>query len=141
MRTLKLVAVLAIVAILGSYAWAQTGNTSLRGTVTDPNGAVISGATVTLTNPSQGYSRSTKTNDTGAYQFLEVTPATYSITVSAPGFADLKRSNVPLMVNTPATLDLRVQIAGGATTVEVSGEAPLVNTQDASLGNAFSAIQ
>ena len=103
MRTLKLVCVLALIATFGSYVFAQTGNTSLRGTVTDPNGAVISGATVTLTNPSQGYSRSTKTTDTGAYQFLEVTPATYAITVSAPGFAELKRANVPLMVNTPAT--------------------------------------
>jgi len=120
---------------------AQTAATSLRGTVTDPKGAVLQGATVTLDNPATGYSRTTKTGNDGVYQFLEVPPATYALTVAAPGFATLKEDKVTLQVSLPATLDLAMQVKGASEIVEVSGAAPLVNTQDASLGHAFNTEQ
>src|SRR5438270_5544602 len=141
MRTVKFVSLLLLLATLSSLVLAQTATSSLRGTVTDPKGAVIPGATVTLTNPATGYTRTTKTDQQGVYQFLSVPPASYTLDVDAPGFAKLQRTNVVLAVSTPATLDVAMQIAGGTTTVEVSGEAPLVNTQDASLGHAFSVSQ
>jgi len=75
------------------------------------------------------------------YQFLEVPPATYTLTISVQGFATLKRENVTLQVSQPATLDLEMQVKGTTELVEVSGEAPLVNTQDATLGNNFGVRQ
>lgn len=120
---------------------AQTATTSLRGTVTDPKGAVVQGATVTLNNLATGYSRTTKSGSDGVYQFLEVPPATYRLTVAYSGFATLQRDEVTLQVSQPATLDIAMQIKGTREIVEVSGEAPLVNTTDATQGNVFTTTQ
>ena len=86
-------------------------------------------------------SRTTKSDGQGDYQFLELPPAKYDLTVDAAGFATMKQSGVELQVATPATLNVTMQVAGGTVTVEVSGTAPLVNTQDASMGHAFGADQ
>src|SRR5260370_9129300 len=83
---------------------AQTAATSLRGTITDPKGAVLQAATVSLDNPATGYSRTTKSANDGVYQFLEVPPATYTLTVAAPEFATLKEDRVILQVSQPPTL-------------------------------------
>jgi hypothetical protein len=131
-----LVSFFLAVSILAS---AQSATTSLRGTITDPKGAVLQGATVTLNNSLTGYSRTTKSGNDGAYQFLEVPPATYTLTVTATGFATVKEEGVRLMVSTPATLNFTVAVQGQSVTVEVSGTAPLVNTTDATLGHAFGA--
>src|SRR5712692_6738432 len=120
---------------------AQTAATSLRGRVYDPKGAVLQGAVVTLNNPATGYSRTTKSGTDGVYQFLEVLPATYTLTVTVSGFATLKQDNVILQVSQPATLDITMQVKGATEVVEVSGEAPLVNTSDASQGNVFNSTQ
>ena len=141
MRIPRLVASLLTILTLSTLVWGQSATTSLRGTVTDPKGAVIGGATVTLSNPQTGYSRTAKTDGQGAYQFLELPPATYSLSAEAPGFAKLKQTNVTLMVSSPATVNLAMQVAGGQTVIEVTGSAPLVNTTDATLGNAFGARQ
>jgi hypothetical protein len=120
---------------------AQTATTSLHGTIVDPNGAVVQGATVTLDNPAVGYSRTGKSGSDGVYQFLAVPPATYKLTVSAPGFATLKQGSVILQVSQPATLDFTMKVAAANEVVEVTGAAPLVNTTDASQGNVFNSNQ
>ncbi|MGA9511012.1 MAG: carboxypeptidase-like regulatory domain-containing protein [Candidatus Sulfotelmatobacter sp.] len=126
---------------LNTLASAQTATTSLRGTVYDAKAAVISGASITLSNPSTGFTRTTKSDNQGNYQFLELPPATYTLTVNAPGFATLKQDGVVLQVATPATVNANMQVTGGTVTVEVAGTAPLVNTQDATMGHAFGADQ
>ncbi|MGA8274539.1 MAG: carboxypeptidase-like regulatory domain-containing protein [Candidatus Sulfotelmatobacter sp.] len=120
---------------------AQNATTSLRGTVYDAKGAVVAGASVTLTNPATGFVRSAKSDGQGAYQFLELPPAKYDLIVNAVGFAELKQSGLELQVATPATLNVNLQVTGGTVTVEVNSSAPLVNTQDASMGHAFGADQ
>ncbi len=120
---------------------AQTSTTSLHGTVYDAKGAVVSGATLTITNPATGFSRATKSDSQGNYQFLELPPAKYELAVDASGFATMKQSGVELQVASPATLNITMQVTGGTITVEVSGTTPLVNTQDATLGHAFGADQ
>ena len=121
--------------------FAQTGTTSLRGTVMDPNGLVIPDARVTLASAEIGLSLTTQTDKNGFYQFQDVRPATYVLTVSAPGFATLKKSGLALLVSTPATSDVQLQIASGMTTVEVQANTETVNTQDATLGNTFESKQ
>jgi hypothetical protein len=113
----------------------------LHGTVFDPKGAVVGGATVNIANPESGLSRSTKTDGQGTYQFLELPPATYQVTVNASGFAILKQTGVQLLVATPATVNFTMQVTGGTVTLDVSGTAPLVNTQDASMGHEFNTEQ
>ena len=122
-------------------AFAQSATTSLRGTITDAKGAVVTGATVTLNNSATGFSRTAKSDDQGIYQFIEVPPSTYLLTVTSQGFATIKRENVVLQVSSPATLNVSLQVQGSAEIVDVSAEAPMVNTQDATLGNNFSARQ
>jgi len=120
---------------------AQVSTTSLRGVVADPGGAVITGAQLTLTNSAAGFSRAATTNGRGEYQFVQVPPGTYSLTASATGFASSRNEAVALLVNTPATLNFVLQVGNTKTTVEVQGEAPVVNTVDATLGNPFDSQQ
>jgi hypothetical protein len=127
--------------VFSALVLAQTATTSLRGTVYDAKGAVVSGAAITITNPATGFSRSTKSDSQGSYQFLELPPAKYEVDVNAPGFAAMKQSGVELQVATPASLNITMQVTGGTVTVEVTGTTPLVNTQDASMGHAFGADQ
>ncbi len=141
MRIVRLVALLTLTTLVVPGSSAQTASTSLIGSVTDSRGALIPGVTLILSNPQTGFTREVKTNNQGVYQFLQVPPATYELTVNASGFAMQKQNNVVLMVNTPATLDIAMQVEGTKTIVEVTGVAPLVNTQDASLGHAFNSDQ
>src|SRR5207244_9961729 len=145
---LSLVFSFAVIALLVAFplalshlAWTQTATTSLRGTVTDPKGAVLQGATVTLNDAATGFSRTTKTGSDGVYQFLQVPPATYTLTVVASGFGTLKRDKVALQVSLPATVDISMEVKGRSEVVEVTGEATLVNTTDANQGNVFGAEQ
>jgi hypothetical protein len=126
---------------LSALSSAQSATSSLRGTITDAKGLVVAGAAVTLSNAATGFSRTAKTDDQGTYQFLEVPPAAYIVTITAAGFATTKRENVVLQVSSPATVNLALQVQGGSVIVDVTGEAPQVNTQDATLGNNFSARQ
>jgi|HubBroStandDraft_3_1064219.scaffolds.fasta_scaffold06997_2 hypothetical protein len=124
-----------------AFLSAQTATTSLLGTVYDPKGAVVPDAALTISNPATGFSRTTKSDNQGRYQFLELPPAKYDLTVDAKGFATMRQTGIELQVATPATLNPTMQVAGGTVTVEVSGTTPLVNTQDATLGHAFGADQ
>lgn len=135
------VAVICSFLTFVTFAFGQSATTSLHGTVSDAKGAVISGAALTLTNPATGFSRAVKTDDQGTYQFIEVPPSTYLLTVTAAGFATTKRENVVLQVSSPATVNLSLQVQGGAIIVDVTGEAPVVNTEDATLGNNFNTRQ
>ena len=118
-----LASLFAFLLALSTFAWTQTATTSLRGTVTDPKGAVLQGATVTLNDAATGFSRTTKTGSDGVYQFLQVPPATYTLTVVASGFGTLKRDNVALQVSLPATVDISMEVKGRSEVVEVTGEA------------------
>jgi len=137
----RAVAVFSIILAVSGLVWAQTATTSLRGTVYDPKGAVIADAAVTATNPATGFTRSTKTDNQGVYQFRELPPAKYDVVVNASGFATMKQTGLELLVATPGTLNVTMEVAGGNVTIEVAGAAPLVNTQNASLGHAFGAEQ
>jgi hypothetical protein len=133
---LTLLAGIALPAIGFSQSTSQ-----LHGIITDPQGAVIGNAHVTLTSTNTGFERQTATSASGEYQFLQVPPGTYQVTVEMAGFANLSRSNVQLLVNTPTTLDLRLEVASATQTVNVAAEASAINTVDASVGNAFSEQQ
>jgi hypothetical protein len=137
-----LLAVLIVnVIAFSALSFSQSATTSLRGTITDPKGAVVQGASLTLSNPETGFSRTVKSGSDGVYQFLEVPPATYSLTVSVAGFATIRRDKVILQVSQPETVNIEMQVKGTTEVVEVSGEAPLVNTTDASQGNVFNSTQ
>lgn len=129
-------AALAYLILAAGFVFAQ-GLSSVAGTVRDPSGAVVPQAVVTLVNTSTGLERSAVTDAQGRYQFAQVQPATYRISAHAPGFTDAVIDRLELLVNTPATAELTFEKVGSvASSVSVTAEASLVNTEDASLGNA-----
>ncbi len=132
-RAIRLFAVLALLA-----PWAMSQATSqLNGSVSDPTGASVAGAKITLTETATGLQRTTTSNASGLYQFLEVPPGNYRLEAAASGFAPYSASKVTLVVKTPSTVNIRLQVAGVQTSVTVEGEAPLINRTDASLGNVI----
>lgn len=126
---------------LCSLSWAQSATSSLRGTVVDPSGSVVAGASVTITDPGRGFSRSEKTDSNGAYGFLQLPPSTYSVQVTATGFGTLKQEGLVLLVNTPTTLNLTLQIQAQTTSIEVRADVQMLNTEDATLGQAVNVQQ
>jgi hypothetical protein len=137
----QLIRILVLLLASVTLSYAQSGTTSLRGTVTDATGAVVANAEVTLTSGEIGVNLSTQTDKNGAYQFREVRPATYVLSVKASGFARFRQSGLVLLVSTPATSDIQLQVASSTTTVEVQASWQTTNTQDATLGNTFDSRQ
>ena len=143
MRSVKAAAFLFVYVLCAlGVSWSQVSTTSVRGTIYDSRGAVVPQATLNLDNPATGFSRSTKSDGQGVYEFVQIPPGTYDISATAPGFATTKVSGAQLLVNTPGTQNLTLRVAAAAATVvEVQGQAELVNTTDASIGNAFDSKQ
>ena len=137
-----LIAVVFVSAcFLPVLAYAQSGTASLRGTVLDKSGAVVVGAKVALTNAAHALERQTKTSNGGAYEFLALPPGTYVLAIEMTGFRKYEQKNLQLLVDSPGTADVTLDLGSTAETVEVSAQAVALNTTDASLGNAFSETQ
>src|SRR5438105_4001108 len=119
-------------------ALGQSGTSTIRGTVTDPQGNVVAGATVTLSNAEKSFSRAVVTNSEGGYVFSLVPPGTYTVQTEAKGFKKAVASNVKAQVNTPTELDVRLEVGNVTETVNITSgaEAP-INTSDATIGNTF----
>jgi Carboxypeptidase regulatory-like domain len=135
-RVRSLVAI-AIVMSLSLITWAQTGTSTVRGTVTDPQSRVVSGAEVTLTNQANGNVRSMKTTDSGGYNFDLITPGVYRLEIVAKGFKKQTVDNVRALIGKPSDASVQLEVGAATEMVEVQGSAAgfLVNSQDASLGN------
>lgn len=134
------VALLAVCLWMDGTGFGQA-SASLRGHVSDPSGAVIPHASMRLVRSDTNTARETSTNSEGFYEFLQLAPGPYRLTVTAKGFATVQRSDLNLIVNVPATADFRLPVAATGEQVEVSGTAPMLNTTDASLGNGFDTRQ
>ena len=95
---IRLAVLSLLLSLLSSLAAAQS-TTSLHGVISDPNGAVLPGATVKLNDPQTGFARTVTSGQDGVYQFLQIPPATYTVTVTAAGFSPIKREHVTLQVS------------------------------------------
>src|SRR6266403_571407 len=127
---------LVLVCLFSALTFGQS-LTSLSGTVTDPTGALIPGAALTLTNTDTGAQRTSTSDAQGRYTFAQIQPGPYKLTAKSSGFNDVVVNDLRLLVNTPATVGVVFEKLGTtSTTVAVVGEAQQVNTVDASVGNA-----
>jgi hypothetical protein len=127
----------AVFALVVGGASAQTGTTSLHGAVTDQSGAAITGAKIALNNAQQGLHRETTAGAGGEYEFLSLPPGSYVLHVEASGFRKFEQTNLQLLVNTPTTSNVKLEIGTALQTIEVSAQTTTLNTTDASLGIAF----
>jgi hypothetical protein len=126
--------VLVMLALVATLAMAQS-TSQLNGSVSDPSGAAVAGAKITLTDAATGSQRSVTSNASGLYQFLDIPPGNYKLDAIATGFAPFSAAKVTLLVKLPSTVDIHFQVAGATTSVTVESAAPLINRTDASLGN------
>ena len=134
---LSLFAVVCLIALFASAsAWGQAA-TSLRGTVTDPSGAAIPNATVHLINADTNLERTATTDGQGNYVFAEVLPGNYNLDIQVSGFAKYHQTGIQLLVNLPATVNVKLKIGQAQETVTVTEQAPIVNSTDASEGNTM----
>src|ERR1700686_1969568 len=125
--------VLSLLSLLITASGQSTGG-RIIGRVSDSTGAVVGGVTVTLGNEATGVSRDTKTNNSGDFNFIEVTPGSYHVEYALQGFKKNVRNNVVLQVNQVLTLNATLQPGAAQETIEVSSKAPLVDTTSTQLG-------
>ncbi len=127
----------ALVLLAGISARAQF-NASLSGTVSDSAQAVIPGATVTITDDATQATKVATSGDAGTFQFNELPPGTYTVTVAMKGFQQNSISNVAVAAETPRTLNVTLQPGQESQTVTVNAElTPLLQSSDASIGTTI----
>jgi hypothetical protein len=133
-RWTVLCVVVAISLLVPTLLPAQGASGRIVGRVADPTGAVLAGAKITLLNEATGISRDAKTNESGDYTFVEVVPGTYTVQFELTGFKRNVQKSVIVDVNQVVTLNSTLQIGGSQETVEVTSEAPQVDTTSTQLG-------
>lgn len=115
-------------------ALAQTTNATIVGDVTDPQGAALVGATITVKNTATGVTRTVPTSDLGTYRVFPLNPGTYEVSVAAPGFKTKVQSNVVLDAAANVKVDFQLEVGAITETVEVAATGSVLQTQEASVG-------
>ena len=118
---------LALVSFTPVHA-QQSASATLEGIVTDPQGAVIANAKLTIKNTAKGLTRELQTDETGVYRFAALQPGAYELTIGAPNFSETKRSGIVLTVGQKLNLDVTLAVGGATATVNITAEAPIVET-------------
>ena len=136
----RLLVVVALLALLPTAAFAQVDRATLTGTVKDSAGAVLPGATVTVTNVATGVTSSQTTTETGSYLLVNLIPGRYQVDVELSGF---KKSSqiVTLDVGQRARVDATLEVGNFNETVTVAESTQLLNTNDATLGGVVPQMQ
>ena len=115
-------------------------NSSLQGIVTDGQGSAVPGAVVTITNTDTAASRKALTDSVGAYSILQVTPGPYKVLVEKPGFR-AHGTELVFQTETPENLNVKLEVGQVTETVNVTGEAAVINTETAAVGNPYNETQ
>ena len=131
-RTRVLAVLLSLAGVLPLFS--QTSSTAILGTVVDASGAVVANARVTLLQVQTGIKREDITSSTGDYNFPLLDPGEYSVTVQAPGFRTQTRTGIRLELDLKARIDFHLEVGSEVQTVDVTAEAALLNTDQATLG-------
>src|SRR6195256_3328290 len=123
-------------AMFATSAMAQSSTTgSIEGRVTDPNGAAVRGATVTVTSPNLISAKTATTDDDGRYQILALPPGAYKVAVEASGFGKYEQSDIGVNLGRTASLDAQLQLGTATASVTVTGSAAVDTAQNTSGSN------
>src|SRR5205807_7846510 len=108
---------------------AQSTTTgAINGTVTNPNKEVVAGATVTVKNNGTNKEATATTDDNGVFKVVNLEPGTYTVTVNGSGFAPYNNAGIVVEVGRSTSLEVGLSLQGVTGTVEVTAEAPVINT-------------
>ena len=133
MRKSMRVGVVLLVGMLGALqlAWGQEVTAAIVGTVSDPSGAPIKGATVVARDTERGTVWNAQTNESGSFNILRLPVGTYTAEATAPGFEKTAYPPFTLVLNQTGRLNFQMKVGKVSETVEVTGAAPVLQTEDA----------
>ena len=114
--------------------WCQSFDTGILGTATDSSGAVLPGATITITSPTTGARKAIVTGSEGQYAVRYLAPGTYDVAIEAQGFARQKKTGIVLTLNQQEKIDFTLSAGASDQTVQVEASQPLLQSENASLG-------
>ena len=134
LRAALLVLAVGLIAIVQLFG--QTFG-EITGLVTDSSGGVAANTLVTVTNPQTNFTRTANTNTAGLYTFPNLLPGVYNVKVEIQEFQAEVRTNVELQVEQAARIDFQLRVGAVTQTVEVSGGAPLLDTENAAVGTVI----
>lgn len=132
----KLGTVLALVLVGTSAVYAQS-TASLAGTVTDPTGAVIPAASISIRSDSTGITRETVSDAAGSFTAPSLLPGVYTVVVTAPGFSKFTAEKLALEVNATATLNAKLSVGSSGETVQVEGAVAVLEAQTMTMGQVI----
>ncbi len=136
----RIAVIFGLTAALGA-AWAADVNGRIRGTVTDPSGAVVAGVQITATNVATGVSRETVSGGDGGYFFPQLPVGTYSIFATSSAFKKFQASGITLNIDQEYVEDIHLQVGSASEVVQVNASAVQVNTTDMQLNNIVNSKQ
>ena len=128
--------ILLLACVAGAFA--QTTNTSLRGTVWDSSGAVIRQCRIEVANTRNGFHHVRTVDNDGRYEFTQLPPGEYAVTAQAAGFQP-QTKNLVVLIDSAVTLNFSLAIESLTTNISVVGQSPALNSSDATMGNALDA--
>ena len=141
MKRLQFCLVLLCTLMLALGAFAQVQNGQFTGEITDPSGAAIANAKVTVTNTGTNLTQTVTTNQAGLFTAKELPVGTYKVTVEAKGFKTVQNPSLTMNAGTIQHIDFKMQLGEAREVVEVSGEATQVNVEDSKLASTVTASQ
>src|SRR5215472_69909 len=127
--------------VVAQVCLAQTTGGTMRGMVTDTQGAAVAGAKVTITNTATNVAFSLDTNSSGIYNYPDLLVGTYSVTVESQGFQKYVRGGIQIFANQVTEVNAQLQVGAVTTTVEVTSTAPVIETGTSQISNDFSSLQ
>jgi hypothetical protein len=127
----------AAMLVMGVAAMAQEFRGTILGRITDSSGAIIGGAAIQVVNTDTNVTVSTTSNQDGNYQVPFLNPGNYRVVVDHPGFKKTERQNIRVSVTSQVALDFALEVGAVNETVNVTASAPLLNTNDADLGQVI----
>src|SRR5579863_4523199 len=138
-RVFSLIAILILTGCtFRVYSQNLASAASLSGIVSDPQGARVAGATVTISNTGQAFTRTFNTDSSGTYSFTLLPAAEYSLRVEAPGFKGYEQDKILLEVGQSGALNIGLTVGSSQQTIEVTAEPPLLNTDNANVASQIS---
>lgn len=127
--------------LISTSAFAQKISGTVTGTVTDPQGAVVPGATVTITEAQTNFMRTATTGPGGIYVFPEIDPGTYTVKAAVKGFREYNATNVEVHVSSVTRVDLKLEVGAETQEVTVEAQGVMLNTENGEVGNVIEGNQ
>src|SRR6266545_6632377 len=116
---------------------AQTPSGEISGVISDSNGSVVAGVRITLTNSATNAVREVQSNDSGLYAIPALPPGIYTLKVEKTGFRAVERRNIEVLVGSANRIDVTLEVGEVANTVEITGGAPVLQSENASIGTVI----